>query len=140
MKQRLLLHKLSHTLRKRSADQEGFAILEAMIAAATFGIFMLAVIGMLMQTYKTNNVSRDVTEATAFAADQIETIQLKGYDNVDLQNNTYPSAQVDKYTVNVATNLDAVIDHTMTVTVTVSWQDKGRTRNVIINDILVDFI
>lgn len=140
MKQRLLLHKRSHILRRGSVGDEGFAILEAMIAAATFGIFMLAVIGMLMQTYKTNNVSRDVTEATALAADEIETIQLKGYDNADLQNNTYPSAQVDKYTINVATSLDTIIDHTMSVTVTVNWQDKGQARNVTINDILVDFI
>lgn len=129
-------------LLKKTDGEEGFTLLEAMIAAAIFGIFMMAVISMLTGAINANKLARDVTEASALAADVVERLASLPYEDADLQNNTvsWPDTEDGKYSFAISTTQDAIVDHTMSVAVTVSWRDRGITRNVTINDIIVDFI
>jgi Tfp pilus assembly protein PilV len=126
----------------RRSGEEGFALLDALIAAALFGICMMGVIGMLVHTSNTNTLARDVTEASSLAADVIERLASLPYDDADLQNNTMtePDTEDGKYSFAIATAQDAVADNTMSIAVTVSWMHRGRTKNVTVNDIKVDFI
>lgn len=128
--------------KNRRSGEEGFAILDALIAAALFGVFMMGVIGMLVQTGNTNTLARDVTEASSLAADVIERLASLPYEDPDLQNNTMtePDTEDGKYSFAITTALDAVADNTMSIAVTVSWMDGGRAKNITINDIKVDFI
>jgi Tfp pilus assembly protein PilV len=142
MKELSSIHKLGNKVRQLSAGQEGFAILEGMIAAAIFGIFMLAVVGMLMGTFNTNNVSRDITEATARGADVVERLAKLPYLNGCLEDNTCvePDSDDGKYSYTINTIMNDIMDNTMSIAVTVSWRDRGRTRSVVINDIRADII
>lgn len=126
----------------RRCGDAGFAILDALIAAALFSVVMMGVIGMLLQTSKTNTLARDVTEASSLAADVIERLASLPYDDPDLQNNTVtePDTEDGKYSFAITTALDAIADNTMLIAVTVSWTNRGRVKNVTINDIKVDFI
>lgn len=126
----------------RTGGEDGFTILEALIASALFGVFMMAIVSLVVGSTNTNRLARDVTEASALASDVIEQLASLPYENPDLQNNTvnWPDTEDGKYSFAITTSLDAIIDHTMSVAVTVTWKDRNRTRNVTINDILIDFI
>jgi Tfp pilus assembly protein PilV len=126
----------------RRSGEQGFAVLDALIAAALFGICMMGVIGMLVHTSNTNMLARDVTEASSLAADVIERLASLPYDDSDLQNNTMtePDTEDGKYSFAITTALDAVADNTMSIAVTVSWLHHGRIKNVTVNDTKVDYI
>lgn len=128
--------------KNRRSGEAGFALLDALIAAALFGICMMGVIGMLVQTSNTNTLARDVTEASSLAADVIERLASLPYNNPDLQNNTAtePDTEDGKYSFAIATAPDAIADNTMSIAVTVSWMNRGRIKNITIHDIKVDFI
>lgn len=128
--------------KNRRSGEEGFAILDALIAAALFGICMMGVVSMLVQTSNTNTLARDVTEASSLAADVIERLASLPYDHPDLQNNTMtePDTEDGKYSFAITSALDQVVDHTMSIAVTVSWKNRGRVKNITIHDIKVDYI
>jgi type II secretory pathway pseudopilin PulG len=136
------IDKSGKKIRQLTAGQEGFTILEGMVAAAIFGICMMSVVGMLVGTFNTNNVSRDVTEATARGADVIERIARLDYFDNRLQTNTFtlPDSDDGKYSYAVNITLNDIMDNTMSIAVAVSWRDRGRTRSVVINDIRADII
>jgi type II secretory pathway pseudopilin PulG len=136
------IDKCGKKIRQLTAGQEGFTILEGMVAAAIFGICMMSVVGMLVGTFNTNNVSRDVTEATARGADVIERIARLDYFDNRLQTNTFtlPDSDDGKYSYAVNITLNDIMDNTMSIAVAVSWRDRGRTRSVVINDIRADII
>jgi Tfp pilus assembly protein PilV len=142
MKDLSSIHKPGKRVRHLGAGQEGFAIMEGMIAAAIFGIFMMGVISMLVGTFNTNNVSRDITEATARGADVIERLAKLPYLGGCLENNTCsePDSQDGRYSYTINTIMNDIMDNTMSIAVTVSWRDRGRTRSVVINDIRADII
>jgi type II secretory pathway pseudopilin PulG len=132
----------SPVLANRTGGEDGFALIEALIASALFGVVMMGIVSMMVGSTNANRLARDVTEASALASDVIEQLASLKYENDDLQNNTvaWPDTEDGKYTFTVTTSPDAIVDNTMSIAVTVSWQDRGRTRNVTINDIIVDFI
>lgn len=142
MKHQSSIHKFNKKVRHLTAGQEGFMILEGLIAAAIFGIFMMGVMGMLVGTFNTNNVSRDITEATARGADVIERLAKLPYFGGCLETNTCTEPESDdgRYSYTINTIMNDVMDNTMSVAVTVSWRYKGRTRSVVINDIRADII
>jgi Tfp pilus assembly protein PilV len=135
-------HAIGIRPRINQTGEEGFVILDALIAAALFGVFMMAVISMLVNTSHTNNRARDVTEASSLAAGVAEQLASLAYDDDDLQKNqvSIPDSEDGRFSFAVTTSLDTVVDNTMYITVTVSWVSQGRTRNVTINDIKVDYI
>ena len=127
---------------RTKTGEEGFVILETLIAAALFGVSMMAVISMMLHTSHTNVLARDATEASSLAAGVIEQLASLPYDDTDLQNNSVAIADSEdgRFSYAVTTSLDSVVDHTMFITVTVSWVSQGRTRNITMNDIKIDYI
>lgn len=136
------IHKSGKKIRQLTAGQEGFTILEGLVASAIFGICMMGVVGMLVGTFNTNNVSRDMTEATARGAEVVERIARMDYFDDRLQDNTFavPDSDDGKYSYAVNIRLNDIMDNTMSIDVTVSWRDRARTRSVVINDIRADII
>lgn len=128
--------------KRNKTGEEGFVILETLIAAALFGVSMMAVISLMLHTSHTNLLARDATEASSLAAGVVEQLASLPYDDTDLQNNSVviPDSEDGRFSYAVTTSLDAVVDNTMLITVTVSWVKQGRTRNVTFSDIKVDFI
>jgi prepilin-type N-terminal cleavage/methylation domain-containing protein len=122
-------------------NAKGFALVEVLIASAIFGIFMTAIVSMTVAAVKTNDLARDITEATSLASDVIERISLLDYDDAQLQGNslTEPEAMDGKYSFAINTAKDAVLDNTMLITVTVNWKFRGIPKKVVITDIRIAF-
>lgn len=117
-------------------------IIEGLIAIAVFTIVMTYITAMIVGSVKSNDLGRDITEATSLGADVVERISLLPYNDPNLQNNTYaePDAMNGKYSFAINTATDAVLENTMLITVTVNWRYRGSSRSVIITDIKVDYV
>jgi len=101
-------------------NQKGFTLVEVMIGMAIFVIGYLAVGSMQMLAIRGNTNARKITEAATLAADQLETLIVLHYDNIDsggpLTHGAYTvSWQVD----------DGPLPNTKLITVMVTWQHRG---------------
>jgi prepilin-type N-terminal cleavage/methylation domain-containing protein len=111
-------------LRKKRSDkginQKGFTLVEVMIGMAIFVIGYLAVGSMQMLAIRGNTNARQITEAATLAADQLETLIVLPYDNIDSGDPVIHGA----YEVNWQVE-DGPLPNTKLITVTVSWQHRG---------------
>lgn len=76
------------------ASQEGFSIIEAMIAIAIFSIGVLAVMAMQVSTISGNGGARKISDSLVMAEDQLENIMALPYDDAQLDPGLNPH-QID---------------------------------------------
>jgi type IV pilus assembly protein PilV len=118
----------------------GFTLLEVILAICLLTIGILAVGSMQVSSIWGNATAGNLTEGTSLAADQLEKLMALSYGHANLADtdgdgsgglSDATEATADhqvtegRYTLywNVADNL--VIDNTKTITVIVSWTDRG---------------
>jgi type IV pilus assembly protein PilV len=116
-------------------EQNGFTLLEVIIALVIFSIGLLAVASMQMSAIKGNHFSGTLTEATNWAADQMETLLSLPYTDVDLAAGDHTAPQEDIYTIAWNVLDDATTNNTKTITITVAWTDRGSPRTLILQGI-----
>lgn len=116
---------------RQGMSDAGFTLIEVLIGMAILGIGILAVASMQISSINGNASAIGVTENATWAADRIETLMATPYDNIG---NGGPVTQ-GRYTINwvaaetvPAASSDAY--NFKTITVTVSWQDRGNTKSV----------
>ena len=141
----------ANKMRKKSKE-EGFTLLEVIVAIAilTFGI--LAVASMQAASIRGNFFSSSVTEGTTWAGDEVERLMALPWDDPLLQdtdgdtaaglNDTGfdddPTTQNDadqqaiegKYTINWNVADNTPITNTKTINVIVTWTDHGVRKTV----------
>ncbi len=105
-------------------DNKGFTLVEVMIGMAIFVIGYLAVASMQLVAIKGDASARKTTEAATLATDQLETLMVLPYDNIESGGPVTQGA----YTISWQVADNTPLPHTKTITVTVSWQHGG-TRN-----------
>lgn len=119
--------------RKRSpkGGQEGFVILESLIAVAIVGIFMAGVTLIMWGAIRANVLARKISEATAYGVDVIEristmplaTVQAGGLDEPDVEKVDMLGNPYIEYRFDIWTNPDADYPNTVDVEVFVYWLD-----------------
>ena len=119
-------------------EQNGYTLLEVIIALVIFSIGLLAVASMQLRAIKGNQFSGTLTEGTNWAADQMETLMSLPYTDVDLTAGDHtggPPEDDSIYTIawNVAD--DDTTNNTKTITITVAWTDRGSQRTLILRGI-----
>ena len=120
-------------MRKRSKE-EGFTLLEVIVAISilTFGI--LAVASMQASSIRGNSFASGVTEGTTWAGDQVERLMALSYDSADLDadpaNNPHGPVTQGRYTINWNIADDTPMTNTKTINVTVTWTDQGIQKSV----------
>jgi len=113
-------------------EQNGFTLLEVIIALFIFSVGLLAVASMQMTAIKGNYFSGTLTEASNWAADQMETLMSLPYADVDLAAGDHTSPQEDIYTITWNVADDDTTNNTKTITITVAWTDRGSQRTLIL--------
>ena len=99
--------------------QEGFTIIEVLLAMAIFLIGILAVLMMHIKAINTNSGARGVTLNYTWAMDKVEELLRLPYDNADLVAGTHtPASDVDF----IDNNCDGRIDEDgETGQILISW-------------------
>ncbi|MBW2580876.1 MAG: prepilin-type N-terminal cleavage/methylation domain-containing protein [Deltaproteobacteria bacterium] len=118
-------------------EQNGFTLLEVIIALFIFSIGLLAVASMQMTSIKGNYFSGTLTEATNWAADQMETLMSLPYADGNLVDvpedyTVDPDDLPDEciYTIKWNVADDATTNNTKTIKITVYWKDRGSQRTL----------
>ena len=127
---------------KRGAQigYQGYTLIEVLIAIAIFSIGFLAIAAMQTTSVQGNASARRVTEATALAENQIESLLELPYDDNDLDPALNPHEVTQgPYTINwnvTDSDLDADgANDAKIISVTVNWNYRGN-RNVSLQRII----
>jgi Tfp pilus assembly protein PilV len=113
---------------KKQTKCDGFSIMETLIALSIFTIGILAVATLVLSSIGENASARRITEATALAEDRLEQLMAAPYGAIDSNNDT-----VGAYKVVWDVVEGVIVPQTKSITVTVSWQYRGKQRNVTIH-------
>jgi type IV pilus modification protein PilV len=137
---------------ERGKIEQGFTLLEVIVAISLLTFGLLAVASMQVAAMKGNASSWEVKEATNLAVDQMERLIAMPYDDPLLEDThqdgfsglnsmtedtaDHYSSEHGKFTVlwNVAT--DDVVNHSKTINVLVKWADRGRQRHVVLQNVI----
>jgi type IV pilus assembly protein PilV len=131
----------------RRNNQNGFTIIEVMIAISIFAIGFLAISSLQFSASRNNRTASEITMAVTIATDRIERLMALSFDHEDLDptGNPHPESQ-GKYDLQwVVTDSDLNVDgvnDAKTVNMTVSWdrlaQPGSGTRTITIDFIKPD--
>ena len=111
----------------------GFTLLEILIAISILTVGLLGVASMQVSAIRANAFASAQTEAATAGMDCIEKLMRLPYDDANLLVTGNPhtdSAPPAGYTINWNVTDNAPLNNTKTITVTVSWVDHGRAKNV----------
>lgn len=136
-------------------DQNGFSLIEVLIAMLILAIGSLAITAMQASAIRGNSLGRDYTEATVVGMDQMEYLLTLPYTHADLEDTgggngeaglddgtgmapVDPDRQIvnGDYTVfwNIAE--DHFVEETKTVALYITWLDCGMTRTVRMRNVI----
>lgn len=102
-----------------SATDRGFCLVELLVATVIFLIGAVGLLTLLTTTIAANTHSRNVTEATQLAQDQIELLRDQAWNTITAGSDT-AGAYSRSWTVDTATTPGAA-----EVAVTVGWAERG---------------
>jgi type IV pilus assembly protein PilV len=143
----------------KKSNENGFTLIEVLIAIAVFAIGILAVGKMQITAIKGNYFANDITEATTLAQDRMEKLIGLPYDDTNSLDDTDTddkaglddtNAAADhndannpvdgRYNIfwNIATNHP--INNTKEIRVIITWTDKGTSKEVSITSMKADII
>jgi type IV pilus assembly protein PilV len=139
---------------KHRGNEKGFTLLEVIVAISILTIGLLAVASMQVSAIRGNASAYGITEATSWAADQVEKLMILPYEHEGLQdtdgdgsagledateatddNPNYPPTH-GKYKVYWNVAVDDTANGTKTVNVIVTWADHGIQKRVSMRNII----
>ena len=94
----MFCHKAAETIREKRG-QQGFTLIEVLIAMAIFSVGMLAVGAMQITSTNTNASARIHTEEYTWVVDQIERLTALDYDHPDLVATEPPATPLPPHSV-----------------------------------------
>ncbi len=119
--------------------EQGFTIVEVMIALSIFSIGILGVAAMQTSSVTGNASAMGYTEGSTWAMDQVESLMNLPYNHANLATTCSPCSRTSPdgvYTIDWTVTLPGPIPRTKQVDVTVSWEwgFPRRTKSVSISN------
>jgi prepilin-type N-terminal cleavage/methylation domain-containing protein len=118
-------------------EQNGYSLVEILIAVTIFSIGILAVAGMQISSMYGNAFSRNTTGAVTIAQDRIEQTMDLSFDHADLSAGNYTETQ-GMYNVAWTINDDVMAPNTKTIDVTLTWTQYGQPKTFQTRYVLAD--
>ena len=94
---------------KHNMNEQGFSLIEVLIAISIFSIGILAIASMQTTSIDSSSSAMVQTEVASWASDRIETLMALPYDDAALEPGTYGSA-VSTATDGIDNDWDGIID------------------------------
>jgi len=116
---------------KICSNNNGFTLIEIMIAILILVIALFGVAGVTVSVIKGNAFGKEVTSATTLAQDKMEELKNTAYGSIASGGDTDSI-----YARTWAVTSDSPIAGTTTIVVTVSWNRGGNTHNVTLRTIV----
>ena len=116
--------------------QEGFTLLEVMIAVLIMSIGLLGLTGLQIVATKTNSFSNQMTVGITLGQDKLEELRNLAYDDAQLTAGTHPdSGNPIKGVGDMGFNrswsvVEDAVNTLKTITVTVQWPDPDDSHSV----------
>ena len=132
----------------KGENEKGFTLLEVIFAVSILSFGLLAVATMQASSISGNSLASDVTEATAWGSDTVETLMRLSAINYndpaalldltgdgdgglnDTGANADYSVNQGRYTISWNVSVNSAMTNTKTVNVIVTWAKKGVTKRV----------
>jgi len=120
-------------------NENGFSLIELMIAMAILAIGLLGLAGLQGTAINGNQHGNMISQATVLAQDTIELIQNTTFDDIDTATNPDlpASASVGGFDRAILIEDDTPLNELKRVTVTVSWRKLNR-HQVVLRTIVSD--
>lgn len=120
--------------------QGGFTLLEVIIAISILTVGLLAVGAMQISAIYGNSLAGRITAATSMAEDKLEGLLSLEYTLTStheyLAEGEHPGGTASGYTTSWTVVNNSPVPNTKEITVTVTWQDKGRTKKTSLSSYL----
>lgn len=111
----------------------GFTLLEVLIAIVILSVALLGMATLTASIIGYNQFADQTTTATTLAQDKMEELKNTSYSSID--DSSSPDTE-SIYTRSWIVNNDTPNDDMKTITVTVNWDWKGQTHNVVLKTIV----
>jgi len=107
--------------------ENGFTLLEVLIALLIFSIGLLAAASMQMTSIRGNNHSAALTEASYWALGHMERLMSLPFTAGDLAAGNHPDPPLTDSIYTITWNVadDVTTNNTKTINVTVAWTERG---------------
>ena len=119
---------------------KGFTLIEALLAIFLLSVALLGTASVLYSTVGYNEYAENVTTATTLAQDKIESIKNTSYSSIAAgtvdENDIDDEGNAGGIYTRSTTIDDSTLSGMKIVTVTVSWNWKGQSRNISLKTIL----
>ena len=114
--------------KSKTSNEMGFTLLELLFAICILTFGLLAVGSMQISSIQGNHFAGQVTEGTYVACDKVEDLMSLSYAAADLDPAGNPHVDPSSpagFVVSWNVVVDSPLVDTKTVTVTVTWQERG---------------
>ena len=121
---------------RRSQNNEGFTLIEVLIAISIFAFGLLAVAAMQISAIQVNSTADQITIRSTWAQDKLEELMALAYadpwiedlgdppSGTDSDGNTHEETSSDGYTVSWTVTDDSPVSNAKLITVTVTGRGK----------------
>jgi len=107
-------------------QDRGFTLIEVLVALGILAFGILAIASMQTTSLGGTSRSRNLTQATHVAMDQMEKLLPLSYSSLLTEDGSFTETYYDiDYDIDIDVEPNNGIDNTATVTVTVTWDEKG---------------
>lgn len=120
----------ANCLKKITANERGFTLIEILVAITIFAVGMLAVASMQISGIQGNATANALTGASTWAADRIERLMNLDYDSSDLAHGSTGTDSQGRYAIEWTVTEHAPLNNIKTIQVRVQWEDRGRNREL----------
>ena len=132
--------KLTRIKQKPSFNEEGFTLIEVIVALGVVAIGILSLMALQLNTIKGNAFANTMTRATYTGSDVIELLMARPYNNAVYSVGDH-AAEDDLATVNLAPGVTGVnwnvangaVANTIDITVNIAYRDKSAGKVLVLN-------